>query len=85
MLKKSHPKAAPLDETSQLISELTENCKYSMNSIIFFLSLSKFKQEPDITILGGFSANFFNIVFTELEYKNKAKNYLLFVLFLKSV
>jgi hypothetical protein len=85
MLKKSHPKAAPLDETSQLISELTENCKYSINSMILFLSLSKFKQEPDITILGGFSANFLNIVFTELEYKNKAKNYLLFELFLKSV
>lgn len=73
MLKKSHPKAAPLDETSQLISDLTENCKYSIDSRIFFLSLSKFKQDPDITIIGGFSENFFNTVYIELEYKNKAK------------
>jgi len=72
-LKKSHPKAAPLDETSQLTFERTENCKDSMNSTIFFLSLSKFKQDPDIIIIGGFSANFFNNIYIELEYKNKAK------------
>jgi hypothetical protein len=45
-----------------------------MNSTIFFLSLSKFKQDPDIIIIGGFSANFFNNIYIELEYKNKAKN-----------
>jgi hypothetical protein len=72
-LKKSHPKAAPLDDTSELICELTENCKYSINSIIFFLSLSKFKQDPDIIIIGGFSENFLNNKYIKLEYKNKSK------------
>ena len=53
----------------------TNNCKPSINSRIFFLSLSKFRQEPEIIIIGGFSENFFNDIYRELGYKNKSRRF----------
>lgn len=57
-LKKSQPSAFPVEETSQSDLVWTPHSSSPINSIIRGLSLSKFRHDPEITIIGGFSAYF---------------------------
>ena len=61
--KKSHPIAFPVDEHSHSLLACMPHSNSPINSIIFSLSLSKFRHEPETTIAGVFSANFlFNLL-----------------------